>query len=179
MLVFCCRHGILTYSSLGQKSAMGLTRWKWRFQQDWISFQSSKGECFPCLCQLLAAFCFLWLWEYPAYLQAVSWWLFPGSISLIFLKRSLLLLSCFSHVRVCATLWTAALQAPLSTGFSRQEYWSGLPFPSPEEIASLFHSIFSLYFFVLITEEGFLISPCYSLELCIQMGISFLFSFIC
>ena len=34
-----------------------------------------------------------------------------------------------------------------------------------------------LYFFALITEEGFLISPCYSLELCIQIGISFLFSF--
>ena len=34
-----------------------------------------------------------------------------------------------------------------------------------------------LYFFALITEEGFLISPCYSLELCIQMGICFLFSF--
>ena len=35
--------------------------------------------------------------------------------------------SCFSHVQLCATLWTAAHQAPLSTGFSRQEYWSGLP----------------------------------------------------
>ena len=34
-----------------------------------------------------------------------------------------------------------------------------------------------LYFFALITKEGFLISSCYSLELCIQMGISFLFSF--
>ena len=34
-----------------------------------------------------------------------------------------------------------------------------------------------MYFFALITEEGFLISPCYSLDLCIQMGISFLFSF--
>ena len=40
----------------------------------------------------------------------------------------LLLLSRSSHVRLCATLWTAALQAPLSTGFSRQEYWSRLPF---------------------------------------------------
>ena len=39
------------------------------------------------------------------------------------------------------------------------------------------HSIVFLYFFALITEERFLISPCYSLELCIQMGISFLFSF--
>ena len=31
----------------------------------------------------------------------------------------------------CQTLWTVALQAPLSIGFSRKEYWSGLPFPSP------------------------------------------------
>ena len=36
----------------------------------------------------------------------------------------------FSHVQLYATLWTAAHQDPLSTGFSRQEYWSGLPFPS-------------------------------------------------
>ena len=36
------------------------------------------------------------------------------------------MLSCFSHVRLCATLWTTTCQAPLSMGFSRQEYWSGL-----------------------------------------------------
>ena len=41
----------------------------------------------------------------------------------------------------------------------------------------LFLSIVFLYFFVLITEESFLISPCYWSELCIQMDISFLFSF--
>ena len=40
------------------------------------------------------------------------------------------MLSHFSHVQLFATLWTVALQAPLSMGFSRQEYWSGLPFPS-------------------------------------------------
>ena len=40
------------------------------------------------------------------------------------------------------------------------------------------HSVVFLYFFALITEEDFLISPCYSLELCIQMGVSFLFSFV-
>ena len=45
-----------------------------------------------------------------------------------------------------------------------------------EEISSLSHSVVFLYFFALITEEGFLISPCYSLELYIQMGISLLFS---
>ena len=43
----------------------------------------------------------------------------------------LLLLSCFSRVRLCATPQTAAHQAPPSLGFSRQEHWSGLPFPSP------------------------------------------------
>ena len=41
------------------------------------------------------------------------------------------MLSCFSHVLLFATLWTVALQGPLSMGFSRQEYWSGLPFPPP------------------------------------------------
>ena len=56
-----------------------------------------------------------------------------------------------------------------------------------EENSSLSHCVVSLYFFALITEEGFLISPCYSLEFCIQMGIAFfsplpftsLFSVIC
>ena len=36
-----------------------------------------------------------------------------------------------SHVRLLATPWTAAYQAPPSKGFSRQEYWSGVPLPSP------------------------------------------------
>ena len=38
----------------------------------------------------------------------------------------------FSRVRLLATPWTAAYQAPPSTGFSRQEYWSGMPVPSPK-----------------------------------------------
>ena len=41
----------------------------------------------------------------------------------------LLLLSRFSRVRLCATPWTAAYQAPPSMGFSRQEYWSWVPLP--------------------------------------------------
>ena len=40
-------------------------------------------------------------------------------------------LSHFSHVRLFVTPWTVAHQAPLSIGFSRQEYWSGLSSPSP------------------------------------------------
>ena len=49
----------------------------------------------------------------------------------IIMKYSMLLLSCFSCVQLCATPETAAHQAPPSVGFSRQEHWSGLPFPSP------------------------------------------------
>ena len=41
-----------------------------------------------------------------------------------------------SCVRLFVTPWTVACQAPLSMGFSRQEYWSGLPFPSPGDLPS-------------------------------------------
>ena len=43
-------------------------------------------------------------------------------------------LSRFSHVRLFATLWSAAHQSPLSMGFSRQEYWTGLPRPPPGDL---------------------------------------------
>ena len=46
-------------------------------------------------------------------------------------NQVLLLLSHFSRVRLLVTPWTAAHQAPLSMKFSRQEYWSGVPLPSP------------------------------------------------
>jgi len=46
------------------------------------------------------------------------------------LTKLLLLLSRFSHVRLFATPWTAAYQAPPSMEFSRQEYWSGVLSPS-------------------------------------------------
>ena len=39
-----------------------------------------------------------------------------------------------SHVQLFVTLWAVAHQVPLSLGFSWQEYWSGLPFPSPEDL---------------------------------------------
>ena len=42
-----------------------------------------------------------------------------------------------SRVRLFATPWTVAYQAPPSMGFSRQEYWSGLPFPSPGDLPDL------------------------------------------
>ena len=61
-----------------------------------------------------------------------------------------------SHVQLFAIPWTAAHQAPPSMGLSKQEYWSGVPLPSPEEISSLSPSVVFLYFFALITEEAFL-----------------------
>ena len=88
------------------------------------------------------------------------------------------------------TPWTVARQAPLSVGFPRQEYWSGLPFPSPRDLPHLgiepaFFTLgylgsplpqFSSISFM-ITEEVFLISPAILWNILTQMGISFLFSF--
>ena len=51
------------------------------------------------------------------------WWLLQACM-----------LSCFSHVWLFVTLWTVARKAPLSMGFSRQEYWSGLPCPPPGDL---------------------------------------------
>ena len=53
-------------------------------------------------------------------------------IKLPFLNAQLL-----SHVQLFVTPWTAARQAPLSMEFSRQEYWSGLPFPTPGDFPDL------------------------------------------
>ena len=56
-----------------------------------------------------------------------------------------------SHIRLFAIPWTVVYQASLSMGFSRQVYWSGLPFPSPEDLPdpgiepSLLHCRQTLY----------------------------------
>ena len=49
-------------------------------------------------------------------------------------KLFVCVLSHFSHVRLFATLWTVTRQPHLSMEFSRQEYWSGLPCPPPEDL---------------------------------------------
>ena len=48
--------------------------------------------------------------------------------------RGTCVLSCFSCVWLCETIWTVAHQAPLSMGFSRRESWNGLPFPMPGDL---------------------------------------------
>ena len=52
----------------------------------------------------------------------------------VYIHILLLLFSLLNHVQLSATPWTVACQAPLSMGFSRQEYWSGLPLPSPGDL---------------------------------------------
>ena len=56
----------------------------------------------------------------------------PSHFTVYIVKVNLL-----SRVRLFAIPWIVARQAPLSMGFSRQEYWSGLPFPSPEDLPNL------------------------------------------
>ena len=62
-----------------------------------------------------------------------SWSLFVKPTVHVFLKRKLKVKS-LSRVRLFWTPWTVARQAPPSMGFSRQEYWTGLPFPSPGDL---------------------------------------------
>ena len=50
------------------------------------------------------------------------------------MRNSKVKVKSLSPVQLFATPWTVAYQAPLSMGFSRQEYWSGLPFPSPGDL---------------------------------------------
>ena len=49
-------------------------------------------------------------------------------------NRTCVCVKSLSRVRLFATMWTVARQAPPSMGFSRQKYWSGLPFPSPGDL---------------------------------------------
>ena len=59
-------------------------------------------------------------------------------LPVLLICTSVVLLYCapnhFSHVQLFATSWSVVCQAPLNMEFSRQEYWSGLPFPSPGDL---------------------------------------------
>ena len=59
----------------------------------------------------------------------------PGTESLVMVMMTVMKVKVksLSHVQLFATPWAVAYHAPPSMGFSRQEYWSGLPFPSPED----------------------------------------------
>ena len=83
----------------------------------------------------------------------------------------LLLLSHFSRVRLCWTPQTAAHQAPPSLGFSMQEHWSGLPFPSPicdtyinvslPQVAFKIFSLPQIWSTLIIMHQGVWLSLCF------------------
>ena len=94
-------------------------------------------------------------------------WLDPGPRKVIKDNYRLhgCMLSCFSRVQLFVTPWTVALQAPLSMEFSRQEYWSGLPLPSPGNLPDpgiepgWFSHIAGRFFTIWATREAWG-SPC-------------------
>ena len=73
--------------------------------------------------------------DFSILLCFLLWTFFCGKVTASILRITIELHacmpSCFSHVRFFANLWTVAHQPPLSMGFSRKEYWSGLPFSPP------------------------------------------------
>ena len=95
-----------------------------------------------------------------------------------------------SHSHQCVTPWTVARQAPLSMGFSRQEYWSGLPCPSPGDLpnpgiqpapspshcpaASVSSSAPSVHRTHLHNEE--LHQSCYTIELESRSGVNYIYN---
>ena len=79
----------------------------------------------------------LLLWKLSSFSCALLCFIlpFPSLLPSSFCASSHLpVISHFSQVRLCETLWTVARQAPLTMEFSRQEYWSGLPCPSPGDL---------------------------------------------
>ena len=74
-------------------------------------------------------------------LPAFQGWIHPINSALMQSEKKV---KSFSRVRLLATPWTVAYQAPPSRGFSRQEHWSGLPFPSPGDIPALQQVLYHL-----------------------------------
>ena len=93
---------------------------------EWVAIFSSRGSSLPT--DWIHVSCVSWIGRQILYCGA-TWeaLLIPWKWSEVKVKS----LSC---VRLFSTLWIGAYQAPPSMGFSRQEYWSGLPFPSPGDL---------------------------------------------
>ena len=120
-------HGRLRISQLLWHVAF---RFIWRLERNDTPGQWSQSECAPI--EIKDASFFVKLHRNP-WLTHCVFVLTPQGFISVFL-RCVCILSLFSRVRLFATLWTVAHQAPLSMGFSRQEYWSALPCPPPGDL---------------------------------------------
>ena len=133
-------HSLLQWTTFCQTSPPWPAHLGWPHRA-WLSFI----ELDKAVAHVIRLTSFLWLWFVclPSDASCNSWgrkesdttelnwteFVFECATFLIVLL--LLLLSHFSRVGLCVTPWTATHQAPLSLRFSRQEHWSGLPFPYP------------------------------------------------
>ena len=133
---WCCHHSRWTYkdSSSGSLETKIQTSFStclmsmWHFQYYAAAAAKSLQSC-PTLCDPID--CSLSGSAVPGILQArtLEW------VAIFFSNAGKwkVKVKSLNHVRLLATPWTAAYQAPPSTGLSRQEYWSGVPLPSLEE----------------------------------------------
>ena len=97
-----------------------------------LSLASLSIQCgWWCHCLLPWAW---WKWTKFIHEQCLEWRLVHGKCSKCTCHCYGCVLSHFSRVRLPATLWTVEHQTPLSMGFSRQEYWSGLLCPPPGDL---------------------------------------------
>ena len=95
------------------------------FRMDWLSFLAVQGTLKSLLQHHTSKASIL---RHSAFFNF-------GMLSGMFFSQTMLALrECFSCVWLFATLWAVAYQAPLSIGFSRQDYWSGLPCPPLEDL---------------------------------------------
>ena len=108
----------------------------------WLALFTSHNasQAYPCCnidqyfisCSCWIMFCFM---DIPYFTYPSAWLLCFSFIHLVFCMWPCFERECAKPLQSCPSNyripWTLACQAPLSTGFSRQEYWSGKPFPSP------------------------------------------------
>ena len=77
-----------------------------------------------------------------------------------------------SHARLSATPWTAAYQVPPSMGFSRQEYWSGVPLPSPTDTIQYFINFYHMIFNIFHYKKCFSECLCEAICQCLRLPLS-------
>ena len=98
-------------------------RYGWTLKTPWICIERNSG--------IICTFCYY----FQASTQSTAHWLFSSEGWMNALPfMCVCVLCCFSRVGLFAILWTVVHQTPLSMGFSRQTYWSTLPFPTPGEL---------------------------------------------